>query len=478
MKGGEFMDILLVFPHQLYVQPRVNTRHLFIEDSHFFDRGLAFHKHKLMLHRASMKAAYHSMNTDKAYYAHPVDGKALEEELKKASRIYAYDPVDQPVKTSYDAYGITWLSSPNFLTDEATLKDFFASQTRYYMQDFYRFQRKRLNVLMDGDHPAGGKWSFDQENRHALPTDMTIPSPLRFDANPHLQEAKRFVDRHFPDNPGDTDTFNHPTTRGEAREQLQFFLDEKFQHFGAYQDALSERDPYLFHSNLSSALNIGLLSPDEIVEAAIDRDVPLASKEGFIRQIIGWREFIRALYVLEGSTMRKRNYLNHQARLSQSWFHGAIGEPIIDRVLAKLQRHAYTHHIERLMVLGNFMMLLGVHPDDVHRFFMSMHIDAYDWVMVPNVYGMSQFATGPLMTTKPYFSGANYLRKMGVPAGEWEETWNALFYLFLKRHREIIQANPRLRMLIKHLDRKSEETLTHYQRLRSLIQKQAIKPGE
>lgn len=475
---GDVMKTMLVFPHQLYVQPRTNTRYLFIEDSHFFDRGIPFHKHKLVLHRASMKALYHSFEADKAYFSYPVDKKALDAALKSASLIEAYDPVDHALTLSYDDYPITWLPSPNFLTAEDTFTDFFRSHKRYYMHDFYRFQRKRLGLLIDGDRPTGGKWSFDQDNRQALPEGIAIPPPLCFDQNPYLEEAKRFVDRHFPTHPGDTDTFNYPTTRAEAKQQLRFFLDHKFKRFGAYQDALSQGDAYLFHSNISSSLNTGLLAPDEVVQAALERDVPIASKEGFLRQIIGWREFIRALYVLEGPTMRLQNHLNHHARLSHHWYHGAIGIPIVDSTLAKLKRHAYAHHIERLMVLGNAMLLLNVHPDDVYRFFMAMHIDAYDWVMVPNIYGMSQFAAGPLMTTKPYFSGANYLRKMGVLGGDWEETWDALFYLFLKRHRAIINANPRLRMLLRHLDRKPKETLENYQTLRTLIHKKTLKEEE
>ncbi len=469
------MNVLLVFPHQLFVKPRPNTRLLFIEDRHFFDRGLRFHKHKLILHRASMKAAYDDIRSDKSYFAYPVDEALLDQTLKNATNIYAYDPVDDALKASYDAYDITWLSSPNFLTDENTLKTYFKSKKRYHMHDFYQFQRKRLNILMEANQPVGGKWSFDQENRQALPKDIQIPPPLTFSSNPYLEEAKAFVDEHFQNNPGLTKTFNHPTTRSEAQKQLWHFFKHKFKYFGAYQDALSDCDPYLFHSNISSSLNIGLLSPDEIVETALEQTVPVASKEGFIRQIIGWREFIRALYVFEGASMREKNELNHQHQLSDVWVEGKLGIPIVDQTLLKLNRHAYTHHIERLMILGNLMLLMQINPKDVYQFFMSMHIDAYDWVMVPNIYGMSQFSAGELMTTKPYFSGANYLRKMGVAKGDWEETWNALFYLFLKRHRKMIEANPRLRMLVKHLDKKTKETMDHYDTLRSKLFEIAIK---
>ena len=469
------MDAMLVFPHQLFIIPRKNTKLIFIEDAHFFDRKIFFHKHKLLLHRASMQAYYDQLLGDKHYYNYPVDLNNLQSDLKKYDRILAYDPVDHDIKDTYNKFSIKWLDTPNFLTDIDTINHFFNAQSRYFMHDFYVFQRKRLDVLMDGEKPLGGQYSFDQENRRVLPNDVVIPKSLEFRFSKYIKEAAQWVDTHFPNNPGDTKTFDHPVTRDDALNQLNDFLAHKFTNFGPYQDALSARDPYLFHSNISSSLNIGLLSPKEIVEAALNQNVPLASKEGFIRQIIGWREFIRAVYMREGNSMKTKNHLSHQNRLSNHWYTDSIGLPIVDETLEKLRHYAYSHHIERLMVLGNIMLLLNIHPDDVYHFFMAMHIDAYDWVMVPNIYGMSQFACGPLMTTKPYFSGSNYLKKMGVENGEWAETWDALFYLFLKDHREIIQKNPRLRMLISHLNKKDQETLDHYQTLKTTLQSKALK---
>jgi len=230
---------------------------------------------------------------------------------------------------------------------------------------------------------------------------------------------------------------------------------------------MSEKDPWLFHSNLSSSLNIGLLSPLEIVNAALNSHAPISSKEGFIRQLIGWREFIRALYMLEGEKMRMMNVLNHQQLLSRAFYKGNTQIKVVDFTIQKFTKYAYLHHIERLMILGNLMLLTEVNPSEVYRYFMAMSIDAYDWVMVPNVYGMSQFACGDLMTTKPYFSSSNYLLNMGVESGEWKETWDALFYMFLKKHRKLIVQNPRLGVLIQNLDRKDEKTIKQYELLKS-----------
>jgi len=461
------MDALLVFPNQLFVTNKSNQTFFYIEDQRFFDNGLAYHKHKIMLHRASMKAHYDTFDGQKHYLDFPFDIKTLKDLLKDYKNIFAYDPVDHEIKLRYESFGITWLETPNFITDEKTINRFFKHKKRYLMGDFYMFQRKRLNILIDENgQPIGGKFSFDVDNRKKLAKGVAIPKPIYFDKCHYVSDAAEWTDRMFPNHPGQTDTFNHPITREQALDQLQLFLDQKFLNFGPYQDAISDLDPLLFHSNLSSSLNIGLLSPSEIIDRALKKEVPISSKEGFIRQIIGWREFIRAVYLLEGQNMRAQNILNHQNKLSRVWFEGTTGLPIVDQTIKKLINNAYSHHIERLMVLGNILILINAHPDEVYRYFMTMHIDAYDWVMVPNLYGMSQFASGNLMVSKPYFSGANYLLKMGVPKGPWEETWDALFYLFLQEHQEVIKSNPRLRMLINHLKNKDEETMKYYAKLK------------
>ena len=461
------MQAMLVFPNQLFVHNRADTVFFFLEDAHFFDMGIPFHKHKIMLHVASMKAHFDQLSGEKHYLKYPFTLDTLKKALQGFNEVIAYDPVDHRIKSHYESLNITWLETPNFLTSDYIITEFFKNRSRYFMHDFYIFQRKRLNILMDHDAPINGRYSFDTENRKTLPKDLSVPKPLEFSKNSYVIEAAKWTNMMFKDNPGTTDTFNHPTTRQEALRQLDSFLEEKFSNFGPYQDALSDQDPFLFHSNLSSSLNIGLLNPNEIISKALEKDVPIESKEGFIRQIIGWREFMRAIYLLEGIQMKSSNVLNHQHKLSKTWYNATTQLPIVDQVIRKLIDHAYSHHIERLMVLGNIMMLSNIHPKDVYTYFMAMHIDAYDWVMVPNIYGMSQFASGNLMTTKPYFSGANYLKKMGVKNGPWSETWDALFYLFLKDHRALIEKNPRLSILIKNLDKKDLKTMNHYTALKN-----------
>ncbi len=468
------MKLLLVFPNQLFVQPIEGYKLLFIESWFYFDRNLKFHKQKLILHRASMQAKYQALDTEKIYLSHPVSVNKLKSIIKQYDDIYAYDPVDDEVKNYYQQFNIKWFDSPIFLNTMDDLQTYFSDKKKYFMHDFYVAQRHKHNILIDNDKPVGGKYSFDHENRKKIPKTMNIPKNIIFENNDFVNSAKLWVDKHFPNNPGSL-SFNYPTTRQEALQQLDYFLEYKFNYFGAYQDALSDTDPYLFHSNISSSLNIGLLSPQEVIKKALLCDVSLASKEGFIRQILGWREFIRAMYVLEGKTLKSANHLNHYNQLSENWTKANIGIPIINQTLKKIHHFAYSHHIERLMVLSNLMLLLNVHPRSVHDFFLTMHIDAYEWVMVPNVYGMSQFSAGNLMTTKPYFSGSNYLIKMGVKKGDWQNQWDAVFYLFLKQHRELIQKNPRLKMLINHLDKKDTQIMKTYETLKENLLSIAIK---
>jgi deoxyribodipyrimidine photolyase-related protein len=214
-------------------------------------------------------------------------------------------------------------------------------------------------------------------------------------------------------------------------------------------------------------LNIGLLSPSQIIDKAIayarDHDIPVNSLEGFVRQILGWREYIRAVYTAKGTTERKKNYWSHQRKIPPSFWSGTTGIVPVDDAIKRLLSTGYNHHIERLMVLGNFMLLCEFDPDEVYKWFMEMYIDSYDWVMVPNVYGMSQYADGGMMSTKPYISGSNYIMKMSNYAkGEWSEIWDALFWRFIYKHKEMFAKNPRMSMMAVQVNKMDEEKLKQH----------------
>lgn len=320
--------------------------------------------------------------------------------------------------------------------------------------------------------PIGGKWTFDSDNRSKFPKNEIVPQlnfPLE---NKFVVEAKKYVAENFNNNYGLPNTSNkgfYPTTFKESEEWLEEFLQHRFAKFGIYEDAIVAKENYLYHSILTPMLNIGLLNPQQIIEAtlkyAAEHDIPLNSLEGFIRQIIGWREFIRIIYELEGSKQRTTNYWKFTRKIPASFWQGETGILPIDTTIKKTLKTAYNHHIERLMILGNFFLLCEFDPNEVYKWFMEMYIDAYDWVMVPNVYGMTQFADGGLMTTKPYISGSNYLMKMGnFDKGNWQEIWDALFWRFMWVHREFFKQNPRLGMLLNTWDKMAEEKKqTHLQ---------------
>jgi deoxyribodipyrimidine photolyase-related protein len=353
--------------------------------------------------------------------------------------------------------------SPGFLTDLGDFKSLFKGKKNLRFETFYIHQRRKLALLLNEEgKPLGGKWSLDQENRKKLPRSIHIPKPFKARQGKEVKEAIAYVKQKYAKNPGSAELFNYPTTHSEAKKALQYFLKNRFALFGDYEDAIAQKEPILFHSCLSPLLNVGLLTPDLVIKEAIkyfeNHKIPLNSAEGFIRQIIGWREFIRGAYSFIGEKERAANFFKHQRKIPQSFYEATTGILPVDETIKKLQNHAYVHHIERLMILGNFFLLCEIDPNEVYRWFMEFFIDSYDWVMVPNVYGMSQYADGGLMTTKPYFSSSNYLLKMSdYKKGEWCEIWDALFWRFMIKNRSFFAKQPRLSMLCQIAEKKKKD---------------------
>jgi deoxyribodipyrimidine photolyase-related protein len=320
-------------------------------------------------------------------------------------------------------------------------------------------ERRRLDIMMNEGSPEGKRWTFDKYNRRRMPGNIKIPELPHLKKNEFVKEAIKYVENQFPNHPGHLDHFFYPITHKEAEMWLDDFIKNKLALFGDYQDYIHHKEPYLFHSLLSSSINIGLLTPWLVVEKVLSaNNIPLNSKEGFIRQIIGWREFLRAIYCREGCKQRTCNYLNNVKDIPDKVWNGKTGLEPFDKTINRVYQNAYAHHIERLMVIGNLFLLLGIHPDQVYRWFMMFFIDAYDWVMVPNVYGMSQYADGGLITTKPYVSSSNYLKNMSnYSSVEWKTIWDGLYWSFIYKNRELLLHNPRMALLKKYL--KDEERL-------------------
>ncbi|MFM8914049.1 MAG: cryptochrome/photolyase family protein, partial [Flammeovirgaceae bacterium] len=374
----------------------------------------------------------------------------LEKRIKKTSAKHSVIP------TIYE--------SPSFLLNRQAVDEYFGTKKRLFQTDFYTRQRKRFNILIASDgSPEGGQWTFDVENRLKYPKNKKPPEVAFPKPNAFWQEATEYVKNRFDENYGELNPqFTYPTTFAESKKWLEVFLKTRLQEFGAFEDALVTNEYILHHSVLTPMLNTGLLTPQQVVDATMafakKNDIPLNSLEGFIRQVIGWREFIRGVYEHKGTEERTKNYWQFKRKIPASFWSGTTGIPPIDSAIHKILKTGYCHHIERLMVLGNFMLLCEFDPDDVYRWFMEMFIDAYDWVMVPNVYGMSHLADGGLMATKPYISGSNYLMKMSdYEKGDWQKTWDALFWRFMHTHRDFFLKNPRLGMLVKTFDKMPEE---------------------
>jgi deoxyribodipyrimidine photolyase-related protein len=459
------MKITLIYPHQLFANhPAIAKDRCvwLIEDPLFFGNDArwpaAMHQQKLMLHRASMKA--YAAELEKA--GHPVKYLEASTRLKLPTQtkvIHLADPADdvlmRRVRRLADQLGAELIvhPSPNFLSPASFLDAHIASKKRPFMAKFYEAQRRRMELLIDEDDaPTGGKWSFDAENRAKLPKQHVPPMEPRVSGNVFTKEAADYVSRRFSHHPGSVKHFRWPVTRKDAEAWLDRFIEQRLENFGRYEDAISTEHAYLYHSAISPMLNIGLLDPQDVVGRILARAdrVPLNSLEGIVRQIVGWREFIRGVYQHRGVEIRNGNFWNFTRPMPRSFYDATTGIPPVDRVIRQLLEDGYCHHIERLMVLGNFMLLCRIKPDDVYRWFMEMFVDSYDWVMVPNVYGMSQFADGGTFTTKPYFSGSNYLLKMSdEPKGPWCRVWDGLFWSFIADHEAFFLRNPRLSMMAR-----------------------------
>ncbi len=465
------MEITWVYPHQLFENhPAVaEGREVWlIEEPLFFgnDRRwpAAMHRQKLMLHRASMKAYAAELDSG-GHVVRYVEVNDSFELPRQTKSIHLADPVDdvlmRRLKRRAGEHGVDLVIHPssNFLSPASFLETHIGGRKKPFMAKFYEAQRKRMNLLLEPDGtPSGGKWSFDAENRAKLPKNHVPPMEPRVAANDFTREAADYVSRHFPDNPGSLKHFRWPVTRREAERWLDRFIDERLEHFGLYEDAISTEHATLHHSAITPMLNIGLLDPMDVVGRVLAKDAPMNSKEGFIRQVIGWREFMRGIYQHRGVAIRNGNFWNFGRPLPKSFYDGTTGILPVDRVIRQLLADGYCHHIERLMVLENFMLLCRIRPDDVYRWFMEMFVDSYDWVMVPNVYGMSQFADGGTFTTKPYISGSNYLLKMSdEPKGPWCEIWDGLFWSFIADYQEFFLSNPRLSMMARTWQKMSPE---------------------
>ncbi|TXK75244.1 cryptochrome/photolyase family protein [Mesonia sp. HuA40] len=424
---------------------------------------------------ANLKALIDEHDVECFEYLLP-DEYRLDEQLKKFTD-------ELKIKTkSYD--------TEHFFTQRYDLADFFEGKKELIMEYFYRAMRKKHGILMQNENnPEGGKWNFDKSNRKKWKGSPTIPHEKGFRKDvADIVDALTKTDVKSIGEINKTQ-FNWPTSREDSLKVLRYFCDELLVHFGDFQDAMHTKENYLFHSRLSFALNTKMLSPKEVIDKVLDtyydakNDINISQVEGFIRQILGWREYMRGIYWKEMPGYRRSNKLDHQNQLPDFYWTGKTKMNCLSHAISQSLELAYAHHIQRLMVTGNFALLIGVHPNEVDAWYLGIYIDAIEWVEMPNTRGMSQFADGGIVATKPYISSGSYINKMSnycqdchykvkEKTGESACPFNALYWNFLATHREKLKDNQRMSMMMSMLNKMDKSTLAaHQERAQKIINK-------
>ncbi len=439
------------------------------------------HPKKIALIFAAMRKFAHALEQDgwTVAYTQLDDtdnaGSIVGELLRRAaqtgaSEVLATEPGEWRLigKLKYAPLKVHLLPDDRFLATHAEFEAWAEGRKALRMEYFYREMRRKTGLLMEGDQPAGGKWNFDHDNRKAAPEDVTVDGPLRFDPDATTREVLELVQARFGDNFGALEPFWFATTRAEALQALDHFIANALPRFGDYQDAMLNENEFLYHAILSPYLNIGLLNVTEICEAAADAyasgPAPINAAEGFIRQIIGWREYVRGIYFIEGPDYTARNILGHDRDLPWFYWGGETRMNCVAKAVGQTRTQAYAHHIQRLMVTGNFALLAGIDPAQVHEWYLAVYADAFEWVEAPNTIGMSQFADGGVIASKPYVSSGAYINRMSdhckschysvsAKTGDTACPFNLLYWHFLDRHRDRFSNNPRMGNMYRTWDR-------------------------
>ena len=478
-------SIFIVFPIHLFKKIELLKKYneiYLVEDPIYFTK-YDFHKIKLCFHRASMKKYYDYLKKNKINVEY-FDFNANYHKNLTNKKITFYDPVDHDIidkiikmSKKYN-YEFEIKETKNFITTKENLTTYhnnYFNKKFSLTTSFYRWQRKNMNIM----YPIGSKYklSYDSENRNPFEknqVDIFTPSNKN---NKYINEAKIYVNKHFSKNFGELNNFIYPIDHKGAELWLNDFIKNRFKNFGLYEDAFDKNISYGYHSVLSPLLNVGLLTDDDILKKILplEKKIPISSFEGYIRQLIGWKQGVRYLYQFHYDKFHNKNFLKHKNKISDKIWNGTTGLPPVDDCIGKVKKTAYLHHIERLMVMGNFFLITMINPDEVFNWFISIvSIDAYQWVMYPNVYGMILYADGGFMMSRPYLSSSTYLKKMGNYNGNkqtiilenkeylWSDVWDALYYNFIKTHYDIIKNNYFTARNAYHWDKKDD---TQKQRL-------------
>ena len=472
-------NLLIILGNQLFPINEIkktNVTNIFMSEDFNLCTNHKHHKLKILMFFIAMREYKDELikNGFKVFY-HSIEEKEFKNDFEdklskvikknKINQVNYFDIEDHFFEKKMNDYknlsNINWKKheSPMFIYTRDKFSDFQKKSSTLRLANFYKLVRKDLNILIDKNKlPIGGKWSFDEENRKKLPKDITLPKIPPNKETKYSTILKININKHFSNHPGKMENLWMPTNRKDALIWLKSFFKYKLKNFGTYEDAINSDNNFLFHSGLSPLLNLGLLTPIEIIEQLIKyckgNNVPLNSLEGFIRQIIGWREFIRGIYHTHGEQQIKSNFWNHNNKLTEHWYNGTTGIAPLDDAILDCINYGYTHHIPRLMIIANIMTLSRINPLEIYKWFMEMFVDSSDWVMVPNVFGMGTFADGGIFATKPYTCGSNYIIKMSnYKKGQWCDIVDGLYWSFMHDNKSFFKSNPRLSLLVGYLDR-------------------------
>ena len=492
------MELTVVYPHQLFADhPSLNTGRAvaLIEDPLFFGTDphwpMQVHRQRLLLHRCSMALYAESLRArgftvlERRHLQAPDTQGHLQALFAMGYKhFHLADPVDDVLSRRLNRFAeqngcnLTITATPMLLTPDSVINEHFATGRKPLMAKFYEMQRKRLNVLLEVDGgPVGGRWSFDADNRKKLPKGIVVPQEPTASSAAVVDRSRQELEQENLPLIGRWDLFAYPLDHKSADAWLQTFLSERLRDFGSYEDAISTQHRVMWHSVLTPMLNIGLLTPQQVVDRTLERaaegDVPLNSLEGFIRQIIGWREYVRGFYWHQMPHLQKANALNAQRGLPEFYWTGETDMACLADCIRTTRDNAHAHHIQRLMVLGNFALMAGISPREVQDWYLVVYADAYEWVELPNVAAMILYADGGKLASKPYAASGNYINKMSnycsgciySPAkktGEGACPFNPLYWHFMHRHRDRLEKNHRIGRIYATWDRMGDERQQDY----------------
>jgi len=476
------MNIFIIYPTQLFdVNIHLDKMDaIYLLEEPFYFTSKKFHKQKLIFHRASMKCYYDKLKKKYKNVKYLEYNEINYKELFK-NNIHLFDPIDKPLISLLHTFKknkeLIFYDTPSFIETIEELTEYRNKNTNkknyYHDKSFYRWQRKKLNLLITNNQPEGGEWSYDKENRNPFDTSYKEPEIITYN-NKYIEEANKYIEKHFKNNFGLISDFYYPITHDETLDHLRKFIQIKLDTFGKYEDGISKKVIFGSHSVLSPMLNIGLITPDVIIKEVLKyyKNNPTKEKlitvEAFIRQLIGWRSYVRFIYHFHGNDMKKENLFKfNENKLPDSWYTHSTNIDIIDDMILKVEKYAYLHHIERLMIIGNFALISQINPDDIYDWFMICFIDAYEWVMVPNVYGMSQYSLISIsMMTKPYLSSSNYVKKMSdYKKKKWFDIWDALYWNFIYTNKDILKKIYGTAFQVKLLEKMDKNKIDNYKQI-------------